>query len=86
MKWELRRIAKTGTNDIEVIPGWVYVATGKQQFVIKTYTFEIDGKKVKVVIREAKAVILKGSSEIYDQHHTHGGHITEGGAGGGAGE
>lgn len=82
----IKEVAKTGTNDIEVIPGWVYVATGKQQFVTKTYTFEIDGKKVKVVIREAKAVILKGSSEIYDQHHTHGGHITEGGAGGGAGE
>lgn len=82
----IKEVAKTGTNDIEVIPGWVYVATGKQQFVTKTYTFEIDGKKVKVVIREAKAVILKGSSEIYDQHHTHGGHITEGGAGGGSAE
>ena len=82
----IKEVAKTGTNDIEVIPGWVYVATGRQQFVTKTYTFVIDGKKVEVVIREAKAVILKGSSEIYDQHHTHGGHITEGGAGGGAGE
>lgn len=88
MKGEMgiKKVDKTGKNDIEIIPGWVYVATGRQQFVTKTYTFVIDGKKVKIVIREAKAVILKGSSEIYDQHHTHGGHITEGGAGGGAGE
>lgn len=76
----------TGTNDIEIIPGWIYIATGKQQFVTKTYTFGIDGKEVKVVVREAKAVVISGRSELYDQHHTHGGHITEGGTGGGAGE
>ncbi len=80
------KVNKTDKNDILITPGWVYVAMGKQQFITKTYTFEIDGKKVKVVIREAKAVIVKGSSEIYDQHHTHGGHITEGGAGGGSAE
>ena len=47
----------------------------------KTYTFGIDGKEVKVVVREAKAVVISGRSELYDQHHTHGGHITEGGTG-----
>lgn len=77
----------TGTNNIDVPANSVYATTGKQIYLIKTYTFKISDKDVEVVIKAAKSVTVGGKVEPYDAaHHTHGGHITNGGAGGGAGE
>lgn len=83
----IKKEVKTGTNNIDVPANSVYATTGKQIYQTKTYTFRINGQDVKVVIKAAKSVIVGGKVEPYDAaHHTHGGHITNGGAGGGSAE
>ncbi len=83
-------VEKTGANDIDVPSDWVYVASGQQQFLIKTYTFKVSGGEdivVKIKTTNGQVSTISGKIEMFDQHHhTHGGHITAGGAGGGAGE
>lgn len=77
----------TGSNSIEIEPEWVYIPTGKQAMLTKTYTFRINDTDVNVVVKEAGMIKITGTAEPYNQHHhTHGGHFTDGGAGGGAGE
>jgi len=77
----------TGTNNIEIEPEWVYIPTGRQAMLTKTYTFKINDTDVEVKVKEAGMIKITGKAESYDQHHhTHGGHFTDGGAGGGAAE
>lgn len=76
-----------GTNTVDVPVDYVYITSGKQIYQISTYTFMINDEPVKVVVKSAKSTVLGGKIEEYNaSHHTHGGHFTNGGTGGGAGE